>query len=139
MNLSPHMIREYMFPVYNRFAEEFGNVMLHYCCLPAPSGHVLPTLTECPGISCVDNWQGIRTFFDKNGTGMDQEKISICTDLSVENVLNVEKFMAEIPFYSSVKRKGGRGITATVFASTVDEGKYLYDTWQEYFRRKGML
>lgn len=139
VNLSPDMIREYMFPIYEGFAEKFESVMLHYCCLPAPSGHVLPTLVDCSAIRCVDNWQGYSTFFNKDGAGMDQEKICICTDLSAESVLNVDKIMTERSFFSKVKRKEGRGLTVAVYAASIDEGRKLYDTWHNWFLRKGMV
>lgn len=48
--------------------------MLHYCCKQAPSGHVLPALTQGNFVIAVDNWQGFKTFFNKE-EDMLQEKI----------------------------------------------------------------
>jgi len=67
--------------------------MLHYCCLPAPSGHVLPALAERDGIRCADNWQGYDTYFNKEQKGLLQDKVSMCFDLSIEDIENVEKLM----------------------------------------------
>ena len=113
--------------------------MLHYCTLPAPSGHVLPALKDCKGITCVDNWQGYRSFFNKTETDINQERVAICTDLSYEQVEQVDKLMTNNPFFSQVRRKNGRGITASVNVSSVDEGKRLYDKWVNYFGKKGMI
>ena len=142
VNLSPKMIKEIMFGVYDRFADEIGPVMLHYCtggsAYPAPAGHVITTLLDCPSVKCVDNWHGYRSTFDEKGTGLMQNKISICTDLPPEEVGNVEKLMTENPFFSEVPRKGGRGIAATVTVDGVDEGKRLYDKWVNYFVKHNM-
>ncbi|MHB1484899.1 MAG: uroporphyrinogen decarboxylase/cobalamine-independent methonine synthase family protein [Saccharofermentanales bacterium] len=135
VNLSPSLIREFLFPVYDRFAKEFGSVMLHYCTTPAPSGHVLPVLTECSGIRCVDNWQGYRTFFNENEDGLLQEKVSVCTDLIIEQVENVDKLMQGEPFFAKVPRKCGRGIAASVIAENIEQGKRLYYNWVNYFEK----
>lgn len=128
VNLPPDLIRSFMFTLYDIFAAEFGSVMLHYCTSPAPSGHVLPVLTECSSIKCVDNWHGHKSFFDKNLTGYLQNKVSVCTDLSTDKLSDPDSLLND-PFFSEVPRKGGRGITASVMAESVSEGRELYDAW----------
>ncbi len=130
VNLSPAMIEEFYFPMLKKFKETFGNVMLHYCCLPAPSGHVLPALTNCDYVTAVDNWQGYRTFV-KNDEDLLQDKIAICTDLSYDKVVDFERIYEEEPFFHAVKRKGGRGITITTTAPSIEEGQKIYDNWQK--------
>lgn len=139
VNLSPELIRKFTFPIFKKFADEFGQVMLHYCTTPAPTGHVLPVLAECPYVKCVDNWQGYRTFFGPKETFMHQDKISICTDLNTEELIDLDKFFDEQPFYSKVPRKNGRGILATVYVQSLEEGQRLYYNWRNYFIKKGML
>ncbi|MHB8962338.1 MAG: hypothetical protein ACYC5K_04215 [Saccharofermentanales bacterium] len=133
VNLSPVMIRDFMYPLYSRFAEEFGSVMLHYCTSPAPAGHVLPALADCPGIRCVDNWHGYNTFFNKNREGILQDRISVCTDLSLDQLGDIHGLLTGDPFFSAVPRKGGRGIAATVVAEDIESGQDLFDRWTDYF------
>jgi hypothetical protein len=130
VNLSPAMIEEFYFPQVKKFKDTFGNVMLHYCCLPAPSGHVLPVLTKSDYVLAVDNWQGYKTFANKEEDIL-QDKISICTDLSYEEVVGFDELYNKEPFFNVVKRKCGRGITITTIAPSVEEGQKLYDEWKQ--------
>lgn len=135
VNLSPATIKEVMYPIYQRFADEFGALMLHYCCTPAPSGHVLPALVDGCGITCVDNWQGYKTFFNENQDGLLQDKVGICTDLPKEVVGNPEKLFADEALFGKVKRSGGRALTVSTGVDTVEEGKRLYHNWREFFEK----
>ncbi len=128
VNLSPDMIRRFAFPVFERLATEFGRILVHYCTRPTPCSHVLPVLAECPYVTGVDNWQGYKTLFGENEKGMMQEQLSICTDISAANLLEE----LQEPFFTEVRRKGGRGLLLTVHADSVDEGKQIYDRWLEY-------
>ena len=139
VNVSPDVIKNMLVPSMQVFKEELGGIILHYCCKPAPSGHVLPALCECGDIvRAVDNWQGYRTFFNENGDGMLQDKIGMCADFPISEVENVEKFM-EQDIFSKVPRKGGRGFLVRTRAKTLDQAKALYDNWQNYFAKHGML
>ena len=138
VNVSPDVIKNMMAPIFNIFKEELGGVVLHYCCTPAPSGHVLPALTECNGVvRAVDNWQGYKTFFNEKGDGMLQDKVGMFADFPYAEVSSVERFM-EHDLFSKVKRKGGRGFVVRTKATTLDEAKRLYDDWQNYFAKRGM-
>lgn len=130
VNLSPAMIQEMYFPCLKKFKAEFGYLMLHYCCKPAPSGHVLPALAQGNYVTAVDNWQGFQTFFQKE-EDMLQEKIAICTDLPFETLMNFEDYAKETPFFSQVHRKGGRGLTISTCAPSVEEAKRLWKKWQK--------
>ena len=138
VNLSPATIKEVMYPIYKRFADEFGALMLHYCCTPAPSGHVLPALLDGCGITCVDNWQGYPTFFNENRDGLLQDKIGICTDLDKSVVADPERLFAEHELFGKVQRKGGRPLTVSTNVDTVDEGERLYHNWREFFVKNGL-
>ena len=138
VNVSPDTIREVLSPIFGIFKERLGGVVLHYCCTPAPSGHVLPTLAECGTVRAVDNWQGYKTFFNETGDGMLQDKVGMFADFPISEVSDIEKFM-EQDIFSKVKRKGGRGFVVRTHANTLDEAKSLYDRWQNYFAKKNML
>ncbi len=137
VNLSPDLIRRFLFPRFEQFADAFGSVMLHYCTLPAPAGHVLPILRECPAVRCVDNWQGYRTFFDAGASGMLQNSIAVCTDLTEEQARDPNVFLREEPFYSEVPRAGGRGIAASYTADSIGEGQEIYSRWRRHFEEAG--
>ena len=130
VNVSPAMIQELYFPCLKRFKEVFGHVMLHYCCTPAPSGHVLPALLNCDYVDAVDNWQGYKTFFNKE-EDMLQDKIAICTDLPFETLMNFEEYAEKVPFFSQVRRKGGRGLTISTTAPSEEEARRLWRKWQK--------
>lgn len=63
----------------------------------------------------IDNWQGYETFFNKK-EDMLQEKIAICTDIPFETLMNFEEYAKDNPFFSQVRRNGGRGLTITTEA-----------------------
>lgn len=129
VNLSPDMIEEFITPFFQRMAEEFTHVLVHYCTTPTPSGHVFDVLRNCPGIIGVDNWQGYRTFFTSQNERMLQDKLTILTDIPADMLWQE----LETPFFKDVKRKGGRGLIVSTVVSTVEEGQLLYDQWQAYF------
>lgn len=138
VNVSPDVIKNMLNPIFNKFKQELGGVMLHYCCAPAPSGHVLPTLAECDSVRCVDNWQGYKTYFNENEDGMLQDKVSMFADFSFDEVSDIENFLKQ-DIFEKVKRKGGRGFVVRTDCSDLDKAKALYDKWQNYFVKKGML
>jgi hypothetical protein len=128
VNLSPKMIKEVMCPQYKSFEKEFGKVMLHYCCLPAPSTHVLPALIEGGGVSCVDNWQGYKTLLKESD--YTQTAIGVCTDVSSKQIMS-EELINEDFFQTK-----GRPLAASVRVNTCDEGKSIYDKWQQLFSNR---
>lgn len=134
VNISPAMIQEMYFPCLKKFKDAFGYLMLHYCCTPAPSGHVLPALAQGAYVTAVDNWQGYETFFN-NKEDMLQEKIAICTDIPFETLMNFEESAKENPFFSQVRRNGGRGLTITTQAPSEEEAKRLWKKWQKLYGR----
>ena len=139
VNLSPATIEKVMIPVFKRFHDALSGLMLHYCCLPSPSGHVLPTLAKFPGVvDTVDNWQGIDTFFNEKKDGLTQDKVAICFDISYEEASDIEKLF-EQPIFKTVPRKGGRGLFIGVCSPTLDASKRLYDKWQIYFGKKNII
>lgn len=129
VNLSPAMIEEMMCPLYKRFEEEFGAVMLHYCCLPAPSGHVIGGLAAGGGINCVDNWQGYQTLFNKESNVL-QTDIGICTDVTKEQILSGS--LVHDPFFTLE----GRPLVCSTAVDTVEEGKRVYEKWQELWSNR---
>ncbi len=132
VNFSPEMIEEFYFPCLKKMHAEFGKLMLHYCCTPAPSGHVIEALLRCDYVDAIDNWQGYETFF-RNDEIVVQDKISICTDLPYEAVDNFDEYIKDKPFFKDVMRKNGRALTITTKVKTVQEGNALYQKWQKNF------
>lgn len=130
VNISPAMIQEMYFPCLKKFKNAFGHLMLHYCCTPAPSGHVLPALAQGDYVTAVDNWQGYETFFNKK-EDMLQEKIAICTDIPFETLMNFEEYAKDNSFFSQVRRNGGRGLTITTEAPSEEEARMLWKMWQK--------
>ena len=124
VNLSPAMIKEFMCPLYKKFEDEFSSVMLHYCCTPAPSAHVMPALKEGGGINWVDSWQGYKTLLKEEDYL--RTDMGICTDIDKNlilsgDILKDEFFTIDRPLVSSTN------------CETVDEGKAVYEKWCEYF------
>jgi hypothetical protein len=125
VNLSPNLIKNIMCPLYRKFEREFGSVMLHYCCTPAPSKHVAPALAEGGGINAVDNWQGYRTMF--NEKDYFQETLAVCTDVSKNDILTGEIFRDN---FFQLKQ---RPLIVSTYAESAEEGKKVYEIWQEQF------
>jgi hypothetical protein len=122
VNLSPTMIEDIMCPIYKRFEQEFGSVMLHYCCTPAPSTHVAAALVKGGGVSWVDNWQGYKTLLKEEDYL--KNNIGVCTDIDKNIILTGE--IANIPFYNT-----DRPLVANTACTTVEEAKKVYEIWQE--------
>jgi hypothetical protein len=55
VNLSPELIEQFVLPVAERLRDGLGDLCLHYCTEPAPSGHVLPALLKTDAVLAVDN------------------------------------------------------------------------------------
>jgi len=123
VNLSPDMIKNIMCPFYKKYEKEFGSVMLHYCCTPAPSTHVAPVLAEGGGISATDNWQGYRTMF--NEKDYFQDTLAVCTDVNKDDILNGAIFRDEFIMYKK------RPLVVSTSVESVEEGKRVYDIWRE--------
>jgi hypothetical protein len=139
VNLSPNTIEEIMIPIFRRMRDALSGLMLHYCCTPAPSGHVLPTLAKYPGVvDAVDNWQGVDTFFNEKGDGIEQDTVAMCFDIPYDEASDVEKLM-EKPIFKAAPRKGGRGLFAGVASPDLEASKRLYDKWQSYFGKKNII
>jgi hypothetical protein len=123
VNLSPSMIEDVMCPIYAKFEKVFSNVMQHYCCLPAPSSHVIGALMRGGGIRCVDNWQGYKTLLPE--AEYIQTKIGICTDITKDQIMN-GTLLEEAFFHIR-----GRALTCSITAQTIDEGEELYHQFQK--------
>jgi len=121
VNLSPKMIIDVMCPVFKRFENEFGSVMLHYCTVPAPSHHVVPALIKGGGVVAVDNRQGYKTLL--NEEDYLQNRIAVCTDADKNDILNGDILKDEFFSYKE------RPLSVSVFVDSVDEGKKVPDVW----------
>jgi len=130
VNISPAMIREMYDPCMKKFKDAFGNLMLHYCCTPAPSGHVLPALVAGGLVNAVDNWQGFETFFNNEQDKL-QDQVAICTDIPFETMMNFEEYANKTSLFSQVKRRGGRGLTITTTAPSEAEARRLWKMWEK--------
>jgi hypothetical protein len=116
-----------MCPLYKKFEREFGSVMLHYCCLPAPSRHVAPALAEGGGITAIDNWQGDRTMFDEKDCF--QDTLAVCTDVGKDDIISKEVFKDKFIMFNE------RPLIVSTYVESVDEGKKVYEIWREQFER----
>jgi len=110
-----------MCPFYKRFEKEFGSVMLHYCCTPAPSTHVASALVSGGGVKWVDNWQGYKTLL--NEQDYFRTDIGICTDIDKELILS--RAINDMPFYN-IKRP----LVSSVSCDSVADGQLLYEIWR---------
>jgi len=126
VNVSGSMIEDTICKQYKDFENEFENVMLHYCCTPAPSTHVIGALVKGGGVICADNWQGYRTMVGDNTF---IKGIGICTDVQKEDILSGRIFEDE--FFTFRERP----LTVSVNVDTVDEGKRICELWNEKMNR----
>ena len=128
VNLSPAMIEEIMCPLYRRFQRVFGRVMLHYCCTPAPSTHVLGALKRGGGVDCVDNWQGYETLVPPELET--QADIGICTDIPKDWILNGH--VENTPFFTVKERV----LASSTKCSSVEEGREIWAAWNRFQKNR---
>lgn len=134
VNFSPDLLRKMLPRVIDPIAEAFGPVIMHFCTEPAPSGHVLPVLTEIDNVMAVDNWQGPDVFFGPDAPARLQDSVSIIGDLRIETPEHIEKVLHLEPV-TDVPRKGGRGLIFNAWCPTVDHAREIHSLWQQRFDR----
>ncbi|MFP4354281.1 MAG: hypothetical protein ACLFUJ_04085 [Phycisphaerae bacterium] len=134
VNFSPDLLRTYLPGVIDRIAETFGPVIMHFCTKPAPSGHVLPVLTEIENVMAVDNWQGPDVFIGPDAPARMQQKVSIIGDVRIETAEHIDELLSW-PAVTDVPRNGGRGIIFNAWCPDVQHGREIYAMWQERFER----
>jgi uroporphyrinogen-III decarboxylase len=135
IHLSPSMIREFMFPLFERLAEAFGPLLIHYCTEPQDASHVLPTLLECNVLIGVDTWQGYDSLVGLDDRYRLQQKLAICTDIpppateaDLKSILERDIFRLAID--------GKRGLLVSTEVPDVDSGHRLYEMWRRYFQQR---
>ena len=130
VNLSPRLLKNFVLPLLQRFGEELGPLCIHYCSKPAPSVHVLPVLCESEYVTAVDTWQGPDAFLGDDAPGRMQSKIAVIIDVDFSTPESMDSFLSWEPI-CSVPRKNGRGIVVHTTASSVAEGRRIYEAWRE--------
>ncbi len=129
VNFSPDMLRQFLPPVLDRIGPALGPAIIHFCTTPAPSGHVLPVLTELDHVLAVDNWQKPFVFIGDDAPARLQENVAIIGDLDLSDTDKIDEFFRWEPV-TDVPRKGGRGMIINAWAPDVDEGRRLYAYWR---------
>ncbi len=133
IHLSPTMIRDFMFPLFERIAGAFGPVLIHYCTEPQDTSHVLPTLLECDAVLGVDTWQGYDSLVGFDKRHRLQEKLVICTDISPPaSVSEIRSLLRSDIFQLAIE--GKRGLLVSTEVPDVDSGNRLYEMWREVIR-----
>lgn len=129
VNWPPESIRQVGWPVLERFGRRYGKLCIHYCSKPAPSGHVLPALCGCASVGAVDTWQGPDAFIGDTAPGRMQSQVSLVFDMDLSSDEKIKAFLAN-EAVRGVPRKGGRALVLGAGASTVEEGKRIYERWR---------
>ena len=132
VNFSPDLLRRFLPPVIGRIAEAFGPVVMHFCTKPAPSGHVLPVLTEIDGVLAVDNWQGPDVFIGPDAPARMQSRVGVIGDLDLTTPEKMDEVLAWPPV-RDVPRAGGRPLAFNTWAPSVDDARRIYDDWRRRF------
>jgi hypothetical protein len=130
VNLSPELIEQFVLPVAERLRDGLGDLCLHYCTEPAPSGHVLPALLKTDAVLAVDNWQKPFVFMGEDAPARMQDRISIVGDMDLASEEKMDAFFEWEPV-ADVPRKGGRGIVMAGWAPSLEDAKRLYAYWRE--------
>ena len=130
VNLSPELLRLFALPFLERFGEELGQLCIHYCSKPAPSGHVLPVLCESDWVAAVDTWQGPDAFMGDDAPGRLQSKIGLMVDVDLSTPQKMDSFLGWEPI-RTVPRQNGRGIVVHTTAPSVAEGRRIYEAWRD--------
>lgn len=129
VNYSPQMLREFVLPVLDRFCDAFGPLCIHFCTEPSPSGHILPVLLESESVLAVDNWQGPDVFIRKDAPAALQDKIAVVGSLDLSDAEKMDTFLKSDPV-RMVPRENGRGLVMATAVADVEEGKRVYEMWQ---------
>jgi len=132
VNYSPDVIRDIVLPVLKLFRDGLGPLCIHFCTEPAASRHVLGALLESDDVIAVDNWQGPEVFIGPHAPARMQSKVAIIGDVDFNSSEKMDDFLAQDPVHA-VPRRGGRGMVLSTRADSVDDGKRLYDQWQQRF------
>jgi len=133
IHLSPTMIKEFMFPLFERIAVTFGPVLIHYCTEPQDTSHVLPTLLECDALLGVDTWQGYDSLVGFDKRYRLQEKLVICTDISPPASKAEIRSLLQSDIFR-LATEGKRGLLVSTEVPDVDSGNRLYEMWREVSR-----
>ena len=132
VNLSPDLIRRFVFPVLRRIHDAFGPLCIHLCTEPAYSAHVLPVLLECDAVLAVDNWQGPDVFLGDAAPARFQAKVAVVGNRDLTTAQKMDDFLVWAPV-REVPRKAGRGLVMATGAESVDDGRRIYDEWRHRF------
>jgi hypothetical protein len=150
VNLSPEMIRSFINPNWQRIAEEFGGVLVHYC--PSPDEkyyHVLAPTLACPGVIGIDQSAGVEyleskdnpqrmaehtTFpvevaFRKAGAAEVEDRATNINRLIAVDWDDMESWWRSDFVQLSVRKK--RGLILRARVDSVEEGRELYGRWRE--------
>ncbi|VGO19060.1 uroporphyrinogen decarboxylase/cobalamine-independent methonine synthase family protein [Pontiella sulfatireligans] len=130
VNLSPDLIRAFVLPILNRYSDRYGNLMIHYCSKPAPSGHILPVLCECAAVKAVDTWQGPDAFIGDDINVRLQSKTALLFDVDLTTEEKMDNFLTWEPI-RNVARKNGRGLVIETTAPSIEAAHEIYSMWQK--------
>ncbi len=157
VNLSPDMIREFCWPVFDRIAEEFGQVLVHYCPSPGQKYyHVVKPILDCPSVMGIDT-SGGSDYFESpdnpqrltmagtlfadcgfNSPPHYPTMTSSSTNINRWQTLDWDKIDAWLDTdFMRLSQSKGRGLVLRTSVNTVEEGQELYGLWQERLRIKG--
>lgn len=153
VNLSAEMIREFCFPIFDRLAEVFGGVLVHYC--PSPNHeyyHVLETVIECGSVIGIDTSGGIDYFDNSQNRARLDGRLTLVADCgippdegegaAVDAHPNINRFR-DRPWsglgdwlqgeFMRAHRESGRGVILRATVDSVTEGRALYSHWRSLF------
>lgn len=138
VNYSPQMLREFVLPVLEKFAGDFGPLCIHFCTEPSPSAHILPVFLETDSVLAVDNWQGPDVFIGDEAPVNMQDRIAVVSSLDLSDNEKITAYLARGPV-ANVPRTSGRGLVAATEVCDIENGKRIYETWQSQMERVNCL
>jgi hypothetical protein len=150
VNLSPDMIRRFINPTWERIAEAFGGVLVHYC--PSPDEkyyHVIEPTLDCPVVIGIDQSAGVEyletkdnpqrlventTFvtevaFRKAGAVEVEDKATNINRLTPIDWAQMESWWRSDFVQLSARKK--RGLILRARVDSIGEGQELYGRWRE--------
>lgn len=149
VNLSAPMIRRFCYPVFEKLATVFGGVLVHYCPSPALNYyHVMKPLLECPSVLGVCTSGGVDYFEHARNPMRLRQGTTLVAEcdlrldgrsVTVSASTNVNQFRTRTVGeaaewlegdFMSLSFTGRRGLILRTAASTVEEGREMFDAWR---------
>lgn len=86
VNLSPDMIKSFLYPVFKEISNSFGRVMVHYCPTPTHKHYyVVDPILSCPDVLGIDTSGGIQYFDDSENPCRMRQHVTYIADCTFKD------------------------------------------------------